>query len=81
MAEVTQDQAAGSRAELNGQAPAGEPCAGCVSKTDRVMGLVAAGVAVVLLVIGADLATGGALSRWAGLGGQQDQDQDQAQES
>ena len=61
-------------ADMNGQGP--PPAAGdgeAVTRSERVMGLVGIAFAVGLLMIGVDLATGGAVSRlFAGLAGERD---------
>lgn len=59
--------------ELNGQAPGtGNDSPPAATASERVMGVIGIAFAVGLLLIGLDLATGGAVSRL--LGGTQDAD-------
>jgi hypothetical protein len=72
------------RAEVprGGAAPAAgkaEPCGPCedgvtigLRPTERALGILGIGVGLVLIAMGVDLATGGALSRLVGLGGSDD---------
>jgi len=65
MTTSTETTAAGP--ELNGQAPADDtPGQAPATASERVMGVIGIAFAVGLLLIGLDLATGGAISRLFG---------------
>lgn len=63
MAAETQQQAPAQSANGTGPAPTAEPCEDCATGSERLMGILGVAAALVLGFIGADLLTGGALSR------------------
>jgi hypothetical protein len=60
-----------SPAELNGKAAGGAPCEDCAGAppVERALGLLGVLVGAVVLAMGLDLVTGGAISRAVGFGG------------